>query len=95
MMQETTLGDELPSGWYVAYTRPRQEARAQENLQNQGFDCLLPTLAADRLRGGNWRSKGWHDRQSDQNRGIGYTACTGCSRTRSDRQKIPRNWRGM
>lgn len=52
MMQETTLGDELPSGWYVAYTRPRQEARAQENLQNQGFDCLLPTLAADRLRGG-------------------------------------------
>ena len=28
MMQETTLGDELPSGWYVAYTRPRQEAAA-------------------------------------------------------------------
>lgn len=40
------------SGWYVVYTRPRQEARALENLRNQGFDCFLPTLAAERLRGG-------------------------------------------
>ncbi|MBK8893378.1 MAG: transcription/translation regulatory transformer protein RfaH [Propionivibrio sp.] len=40
------------SGWYVVYTRPRQEARALENLRNQGFVCFLPTLSAERLRGG-------------------------------------------
>jgi len=40
------------SGWYVVYTRPRQEARALENLRNQGFNCLMPTLSVDRLRAG-------------------------------------------
>ena len=52
MTLESACGDALSSGWYVAYTRPRQEARALENLQNQGFDCLLPTLMADCLRDG-------------------------------------------
>ena len=28
--------------WYVAYTRPRCEARAQIQLQNQGFRTFLP-----------------------------------------------------
>ncbi|WP_301102059.1 transcription/translation regulatory transformer protein RfaH [Propionivibrio sp.] len=41
------------SGWYVVYTRPRQEARALENLRNQGFDCFLPTLMTERLRAGH------------------------------------------
>ncbi|MFZ4537536.1 transcription/translation regulatory transformer protein RfaH [Propionivibrio sp.] len=40
------------SGWYVVYTKPRQEARALENLCSQGFDCCLPTLKVDRLRAG-------------------------------------------
>lgn len=45
------MADEL--GWHVVYTRPRQEARALENLCNQGFNCLLPTLKVDRLRAGH------------------------------------------
>jgi transcriptional antiterminator RfaH len=40
------------SGWYVVYARPRQEARAMENLSNQGFNCFLPAIHVERLRGG-------------------------------------------
>ncbi len=36
--------------WYVVHTKPRQEARALENLQNQGFNCFLPTLQVQKLR---------------------------------------------
>lgn len=31
--------------WFVVHTKPRQEHRALENLQRQGFTCFLPTLA--------------------------------------------------
>lgn len=42
-----------PSGnWYAVHTKPRQEFRALENLQNQGYTCFLPTLTAQRLRDG-------------------------------------------
>ena len=41
------------SGWYVVYTKPRQESRALENLGNQGYTCLLPTLSVERLRVGH------------------------------------------
>ena len=34
------------------YTKPRQEARAIENLRNQGFLCVLPTLMVERLSAG-------------------------------------------
>lgn len=30
------------TGWYLAYTKPRQEDVAQLNLQQQGFDVYLP-----------------------------------------------------
>lgn len=30
------------SGWYLAYTKPRQEQVAQVNLQQQGFEAYLP-----------------------------------------------------
>jgi transcription elongation factor/antiterminator RfaH len=36
----TTLDDR--ERWYVAYTRPRCEARAQVQLENQGFRTFLP-----------------------------------------------------
>jgi transcriptional antiterminator RfaH len=36
--------------WYVVHTRPRQEARALENLQNPGFNCFLPTMQVQKLR---------------------------------------------
>ena len=38
--------------WYVVHTKPRQEARALVNLENQGLECFLPTLTVDRLRHG-------------------------------------------
>ena len=44
-MTETT-----PPAWYVVHTKPRQEARALDNLQNQGFHCFLPTMQVQKLR---------------------------------------------
>jgi transcriptional antiterminator RfaH len=38
------------TAWYVVHTKPRQEACALENLQNQGFHCFLPTLQVQKLR---------------------------------------------
>lgn len=39
--------------WSVVHTKPRQENRALENLQRQGFSCFLPTLARKKpSRGG-------------------------------------------
>jgi transcriptional antiterminator RfaH len=35
--------------WYLLQTKPRQEFRAYENLNNQGFKCFLPTLAVEKL----------------------------------------------
>ena len=40
----------LPPAWYVVHTKPRQEARALENLQNQGFVCFFPTMQVQKLR---------------------------------------------
>ena len=50
-IRDVTAHDE--SGWYVVYTKPRQETRALENLCNQGFECFLPTLVSERLRAGH------------------------------------------
>ena len=36
--------------WYLVHTKPRQEARALENLQRQQYPCLLPMLRAERIR---------------------------------------------
>ena len=38
--------------WYVVQTKPRQESRARDNLQRQGFHCLLPLLQVERIRRG-------------------------------------------
>ena len=41
----------VPSvAWYVVHTKPRQEYRALENLQRQGYTCFLPTLQVEKLR---------------------------------------------
>jgi len=37
--------------WYVVHTKPRQEFRAQENLQNQGYQVYLPTITQQSIRG--------------------------------------------
>ncbi|MEY3490244.1 MAG: transcription antitermination protein RfaH, partial [Pseudomonadota bacterium] len=38
--------------WYVVHTKPRQEQRALENLQRQGFKAWLPTIEVEKLRRG-------------------------------------------
>jgi len=35
--------------WYVVHSKPRQEQKAKENLQNQGFECFLPMLALEKI----------------------------------------------
>ena len=42
--------DTTHTAWYVVHTKPRQETRALENLQNQGFDCFLPMMQVQKLR---------------------------------------------
>ena len=53
-MRETSVHnvEAAISAWYVVHTKPRQEARALENLENQGLECFLLTLTVDRLRDG-------------------------------------------
>jgi transcriptional antiterminator RfaH len=38
--------------WYVIYTKPRQEFRALENLQQQSFEAFLPLHQSERLQRG-------------------------------------------
>ena len=38
--------------WYAVHTKPKQENRALENLQNQGFECFLPLLEIEKVRRG-------------------------------------------
>ena len=40
--------DTASTAWYVVHTKPRNEARALENLQNQGFECFLPTMEVEK-----------------------------------------------
>ncbi|MGQ4276479.1 transcription/translation regulatory transformer protein RfaH [Pseudidiomarina sp. E22-M8] len=38
--------------WYVVQTKPRQELRAHENLENQGIEAALPMITLERIRRG-------------------------------------------
>jgi transcriptional antiterminator RfaH len=38
--------------WFVVHTKPRQEQRALENLQRQGFAAWLPMLSVEKFRRG-------------------------------------------
>ena len=38
--------------WYVVHTKPRQEQRALENLERQGYRAWLPTIEVEKLRRG-------------------------------------------
>ena len=42
--------DPSPAAWYAVHTKPRQEARALENLTNQGFECFLPMMEVEKVR---------------------------------------------
>jgi transcriptional antiterminator RfaH len=47
-------GDAMTAGpsWYLLQTKPKQEFRALEQLNNQSYTCFLPTLAVEKLRRG-------------------------------------------
>lgn len=40
-----------PARWYLIQTKPRQEARAEEHLQRQLFECYRPLKAGEKKRG--------------------------------------------
>jgi transcriptional antiterminator RfaH len=35
--------------WYLVQTKPRQEFIAKDNLSNQGYECFLPVLHAEKI----------------------------------------------
>ena len=39
--------------WYLVHTKPRQEKCALTNLEQQGYQCYLPTMPSERLRQGS------------------------------------------
>lgn len=49
----------LDSAWYLIQCKPRQDERAREHLNRQGFECFLPYQAtpAGRLHSGKHRSQ--------------------------------------
>ena len=42
--------------WAIAQTKPKQEYRAQTNLNNQGFDCYLPVIERQKFQRNAWIS---------------------------------------
>ena len=38
--------------WYVLKSKPRQEVRAVQNLENQGFEAYCPQLMVEKIRRG-------------------------------------------
>ena len=40
--------------WLLAYTKPRSELVAEENLARQGFEVLCPMMRAQKLRRRRW-----------------------------------------
>jgi transcriptional antiterminator RfaH len=48
---------ENPARWYLIQTKPRQEARAQEHLQRQHFECYRP-LKSDAAKRRSARPQG-------------------------------------
>jgi transcriptional antiterminator RfaH len=38
--------------YYLIYTKPREEARAQHHLTNQGYACFLPQYSCEKIKDG-------------------------------------------
>lgn len=43
-----------PVRWLLAFTKPRGEKIAEENLLRQGFECFAPAFSIQRRRRGRW-----------------------------------------
>jgi transcriptional activator RfaH len=48
------MQDTAEKRWYLVQCKPKQDFRALEHLQHQGYECLLPTHQIERLRNGQW-----------------------------------------
>lgn len=44
----------MAGSWYVIHSKPKQERKAEENLQAQDFEVYLPRLKRTMRRGGKW-----------------------------------------
>jgi transcriptional antiterminator RfaH len=45
-----TTKDYSKPQWFLIYTKSRQEERAKENLENQGFETFLPMIAYEKIK---------------------------------------------
>ena len=52
LLRKITQAFQLPSNmnWYLIHTKPKQEFRAQENLNHQGYTTFLPTIKVQKLK---------------------------------------------
>jgi len=47
--QDEAIVRSTQSQWYLIHTKPRQERRALENLEQQGYTCFLPLYLSEKL----------------------------------------------
>ena len=47
----------MQSRWFVIQTKPRQEMKACQELQKQGFEVFLPTIEVEKVIAGNLTKK--------------------------------------
>ncbi|MCF4009270.1 transcription/translation regulatory transformer protein RfaH [Rheinheimera sp. UJ63] len=43
--------------WYLLYSKPKQETRAQQHLANQGFESFVPHIHISKIRAGKTITK--------------------------------------
>ena len=42
----------MQAQWYVIQSKPRQEAKACQELEKQGYQVFLPTIQVEKVQGG-------------------------------------------
>ena len=47
---ENLAPDPAQTHWYLIHTKPRQERRALDNLEHQGYPCYLPMFPVQKIR---------------------------------------------
>jgi transcriptional antiterminator RfaH len=52
LLAPATTAPANPPYWHIVYTKPRQELRALQQLQQQQFEVFLPTIAVERRQRG-------------------------------------------
>lgn len=45
------------AAWYLAQCKPRQDERAQQHLENQGYTCYRPQYRRERVLGGRLQAQ--------------------------------------